>query len=54
VHSWAAGDCVVWDNRCTLHAPSHFDAAESRRLMWRLTILGPQLRPAPAELAARL
>ena len=24
-HRWRPGDCIVWDNRNTLHAPSAFD-----------------------------
>ncbi len=27
--------CIIWDNRCTLHAPSAFDDSKERRLMWR-------------------
>jgi taurine dioxygenase len=38
-HVWRAGDILMWDNRCTLHARSDFSAAE-RRLMRRVTILG--------------
>ena len=34
-HGWRRGDCVIWDNRCTLHAPSAFDDSKERRLMWR-------------------
>ena len=52
-HQWQAGDCIVWDNRCTLHAPSAFDDQAQRRLMWRITIEGgesEQLSPSPREL----
>ena len=38
-HVWTAGDIVVWDNRCTLHARSDFSAAE-RRLLRRVTMMG--------------
>src|ERR1700676_3417041 len=38
-HVWRAGDIVMWDNRCTLHARSDFSAGE-RRLLRRVTILG--------------
>jgi alpha-ketoglutarate-dependent taurine dioxygenase len=34
-HAWRRGDCVIWDNRCTLHAPSAFDDSKEKRLMWR-------------------
>jgi taurine dioxygenase len=32
-------DMVIWDNRCTLHARTDFDASE-RRLLRRITMLG--------------
>ena len=38
-HVWRAGDLVMWDNRCTLHARTDFSPDE-RRLMRRVTILG--------------
>ena len=38
-HVWRAGDLVIWDNRCTLHARTDFSSDE-RRLMRRVTILG--------------
>ena len=38
-HVWRAGDLLMWDNRCTLHARTHFSPNE-RRLMRRVTILG--------------
>lgn len=31
-HRWAPGDLILWDNRCTLHARTDFDAAERRKL----------------------
>ena len=37
-HVWRPGDLILWDNRCTLHARSDFDASE-RRLMRRTVIL---------------
>ncbi|MFC7542956.1 TauD/TfdA family dioxygenase [Siccirubricoccus deserti] len=40
VHEWTRGDLVVWDNRCTVHAATWFDAARERRLMWRTTVSG--------------
>lgn len=53
-HEWLRGDCLVWDNRCTLHAPSAFDDDQRRRLMWRLTMLGEQISPSPAALRQTL
>jgi len=38
-HVWRAGDLLIWDNRCTLHARTDFSPNE-RRLMRRVTILG--------------
>ncbi len=40
VHEWTAGDLVVWDNRCTVHAATWFDAAKEARVMWRTTVGG--------------
>ena len=36
---WRPGDILMWDNRCTLHARTDFNA-EERRLLRRVTILG--------------
>jgi alpha-ketoglutarate-dependent 2,4-dichlorophenoxyacetate dioxygenase len=36
-HLWRAGDILIWDNRCTAHARTDFDASE-RRLMKRVTV----------------
>jgi taurine dioxygenase len=38
-HVWKPGDLIVWDNRCTLHARTDFDAAERRKLR-RVVVLG--------------
>jgi taurine dioxygenase len=38
-HKWRLGDMLMWDNRCTSHARTDFDATEPR-LLRRLTILG--------------
>jgi len=43
-HVWRPGDLIIWDNRCTLHARTNFDAQE-RRLLRRIVLLtdhGPQ------------
>ena len=37
-HSWAVGDTVIWDNRCTLHRGRPYDEAHHRRDMRRATI----------------
>jgi len=44
-HSWQAGDLVMWDNRCSLHARRDFPDNQ-RRLMRRITVQGD--RPAKA------
>jgi len=38
-HQWTVGDLILWDNRCSLHARSDFDASERRKLR-RITVLG--------------
>jgi taurine dioxygenase len=38
-HVWRPGDLVLWDNRCTLHARTDFDASE-RRLLRRVALTG--------------
>lgn len=43
-HEWQDGDCLMWDNACTMHRRDPFDQSELR-LMKRTTIL------PPAELA---
>ncbi|MXW03537.1 MAG: TauD/TfdA family dioxygenase [Gemmatimonadetes bacterium] len=43
MHGWRPGDLVVWDNRCTLHAPTPFDDTRYERLMFRLTFSGRQI-----------
>lgn len=39
-HKWTPGECVVWDNRCTLHRATGFDTANDLRKMRRCTING--------------
>ena len=41
--NWRPCDLVVWDNRCTLHAPTHFDDQLYTCLMYRLSTTGPQI-----------
>lgn len=38
-HIWRKGDLMLWDNRCTQHARTDFDASE-RRLLRRCVVLG--------------
>jgi taurine dioxygenase len=38
-HAWRPGDLILWDNRCTLHARTDFDASERRKLR-RVAVLG--------------
>ncbi len=40
VHEWSKGDLVIWDNRCTVHAATWFDAEREPRVMWRTTVSG--------------
>jgi taurine dioxygenase len=39
-HTWSPRECMVWDNRCTLHRATGFDEARLKRVMRRCTILG--------------
>ena len=43
MHRWRPGDLVIWDNRCTLHAPTPFDDTRYERLMYRMTFGGRQI-----------
>ena len=37
-HTWAVGDLVIWDNRCTLHRGRPYDEAKYRRDLRRGTV----------------
>lgn len=39
-HQWRAGDVLMWDNRCTMHAVMPYESTEVRRIMHRTTIVG--------------
>jgi taurine dioxygenase len=39
-HTWRPRECMVWDNRCTLHRATGFDEARHVRVMRRCTING--------------
>ena len=49
VHSWQAGDLVIGDNRCLLHAASWYDSAAYAREMWRTTVMGNAGAPYAGE-----
>jgi alpha-ketoglutarate-dependent 2,4-dichlorophenoxyacetate dioxygenase len=38
-HMWHAGDLVIWDNRCTMHRATPFEATDHVRDMRRTTII---------------
>ena len=40
VQDWSAGDLIVYDNRCTIHSATWFDADAHSRRMWRTTVRG--------------
>lgn len=40
VHEWKEGDLVIYDNRCTIHCATWFDAESHGRIMWRTTVWG--------------
>ncbi len=45
-HSWAVGDLVIWDNRCTMHRGLPFEDTKYRRELRRVTTLDlPTPRP---------
>lgn len=39
-HRWGARDVVMWDNRCTMHCATPYDAREERRVLHRTVVLG--------------
>ena len=39
-HRWTAGELIVWDNRCTMHRATPYDAATQGRVVRRCTVLG--------------
>jgi len=39
-HVWSPRECMVWDNRCTLHRATGFDEVNRVRVMRRCTING--------------
>ena len=51
-HKWRQGDCVIWDNRCTMHRGTRFDDRNSRRELVRTTTLDLPQAPAAVMAAA--
>jgi alpha-ketoglutarate-dependent taurine dioxygenase len=47
-HKWRTDDIVMWDNRCTMHRATTYDAEKYDRTMHRTTIKGT----APSQAAA--
>jgi taurine dioxygenase len=38
-HRWGPRDVVMWDNRCTMHCATPYDAAAERRVLHRTVVL---------------
>lgn len=47
-HKWRTDDIVMWDNRCTMHRATSYDAEKHERTMHRTTIKGTARRQAAA------
>ena len=47
-HKWRVGDIVMWDNRCTMHRATSYDAEKYARTMHRTTIKGTASSQAAA------
>ena len=41
-HAWAAGQTVIWDNRCLLHRGAGYDATRWRRRMRQTRVVGEE------------
>jgi len=39
-HKWRRHDLLMWDNRCTFHAATPYDAAKELRTMYRTVVAG--------------
>ena len=39
-HRWTPGELILWDNRCTMHRATSYDAATQRRVIRRCTVIG--------------
>ncbi len=47
-HKWRTDDIVMWDNRCTMHRATSYDAEKHERTIHRTTIKGTARRQAAA------
>ena len=41
-HNWQSGDTVIWDNRCTLHRGTDYDADKWRRRLRQTRVTGSE------------
>ncbi len=39
-HKWQENDVLMWDNRCTMHCVTPYDAAKERRVVHRVVVQG--------------
>ena len=39
-HRWRDNDVLMWDNRCTVHCVTTYDAAKERRIVHRAVVQG--------------
>jgi taurine dioxygenase len=39
-HRWTPGELILWDNRCTMHRATSYDAATQKRVIRRCTVIG--------------
>ena len=39
-HQWRDNDVLMWDNRCTIHCVTGYDAAKERRVVHRAVVQG--------------
>jgi taurine dioxygenase len=39
-HKWGQRDVVMWDNRCTMHCATPYDAGAERRVLHRTVVKG--------------
>jgi len=39
-HQWQDNDVLMWDNRCTIHCVTGYDAAKERRIVHRAVVQG--------------
>ncbi len=46
-HQWQVGDTVIWDNRCTLHRGTDYDADKWRRRLRQTRVIGTEKGAIP-------